>query len=795
MQRRAIILGAGPTGLVLAWKLLENGWEVDIYEKTGQVGGMCRTWPWGEFLVDAGPHIFHTPEPELANFWEKEFGDLLVKGPFWCKNAQGEHFDQYYDYPISWEGISLFPVALKKQILAELENRNPEEKKRATTYREYMNAEVGPTLREMFFERYPQKLWGISTEQMSAVWAPKRIEFRQKITPFYHQQWNAVGKWGTGCIFERILEKIVALGGRCHTHWEVQDIRHQQDRLEAILFANGQSIPVGVEDVVVSTLPITRTAHFLGYESTLQFRGICLVFLAYDKPSILPQGSDWLYYDSPRLLFNRITENKKLAPATAPPDKTFLTVEICYGAGDDLLAIPPQTLMETIATQVEWTGLARRDEVTDMAIHWEPFVYPIQHIGFQDELARTRATIAKMRGLFSVGAGGEFNYADVQVLFYKAFDLADILCNKEASLTQVLRKPPRVTLSTTVSLAGGKVIGDGHHTYVIAEVGLNHNGSLAMAKQLVDQAKETGCDAVKFQTFQANSRISGKVKSSRYAEQIIGLEETLFDMFARLSMPFAEQKELIQYARQCGIEVFSTPFDFASVDFLESLGVTLYKIASMDLVNLPLIRYVAKTGKPLIISTGMSTLGQIEEAVETVAEAGNPHLILLHCNSSYPSAPGEMNLRVIQTLKQAFQIPVGLSDHTFGLFTAHTAIVLGANVIERHFTLDRMLEGPDHILSSEPWEMRELVKMTRLIPAILGSPVKRIQPTEYDTINAQRKCLYAAQNIQAGEVVTQEMIAIKGPGGGLLPRYLDMVVGRTARQSIEADYPITWNDV
>ncbi|WP_130470850.1 N-acetylneuraminate synthase family protein [Candidatus Magnetaquicoccus inordinatus] len=794
MDKKAIILGAGPTGLVLAWKLLENGWQVDLYEKNQRVGGMCQTWPWGEFLVDVGPHIFHTPESTLAEFWEKEFGDLFVKGEFRCKNVQGEQFDQLYDYPISWEGIAHFPAEIKKQIITELEQRNPEEKKRATTYREYMNAEVGPTLREMFFERYPQKIWGIPTDRMSAIWAPKRIEFRQKITPFYHQQWNAVGKYGTGCIFERILEKIVQLGGRCHLQHSVQAIAHQENRLQAIQFANGQRLEIDAEDVVVSTLPITLTAQLLGEPSALRFRGICSLFFAYNSPSILPEGCHWLYYDSPKVLYNRITEAKKMAPAMAPADKTYLTAEICYGDEDPLLEMPPQQLLDLVAEQIEMTGLASRSLLFDQAIHWEPHVYPLQEVGFQEELARTRAAISKIRGLFSIGAGGDFFYADAQVLFHKAFDLADTLCKKGSSLTQVLRKPPRVTLNKAVTL-GQTTIGDEQRAYIIAEAGLNHNGSLAIAKQLVEQAKAAGCDAVKFQTYTPHSRISGKVKTSRYAEQIIGLEESAYEMFARLSMPFSEQKELFAYARQLGIEIFSTPFDFASVDFLESLGVSLYKIASMDLVNLPLIEAVAGTGKPMILSTGMSTLAQIEEAVETVANAGNSNLMLLHCNSAYPSAPGEMNLRVIQTLKQSFQIPVGLSDHTFGLFTAHTAIVLGANLIERHFTLDRMLEGPDHILSSEPWEMKELVKISHLVPAILGSPVKRIQPTEYDTINAQRKSLYAACDIQAGEVLRREMVTIKGPGGGLLPRYLEVIVGRTVRQNIEADYPITWNDI
>ncbi|MBF0185530.1 MAG: N-acetylneuraminate synthase family protein [Magnetococcales bacterium] len=794
MAKQAIILGAGPTGLVLAWKLLENGWQVDLYDKNPRVGGMCQTWPWGEFLVDVGPHIFHTPEATLAAFWEKEFGDLFVKGEFRCKNVQGEQFDQFYDYPISWEGISHFAPEIKKRIIDELEHRNPEEKKRATTYREYMNAEVGPTLREMFFERYPQKIWGIATDQMSAIWAPKRIEFRQKITPFYHQQWNAVGKYGTGCIFERIREKIEHLGGRCHLQQSVQAIEVQENRLQCIRFANGQLRQIGTEEVVVSTLPITLTAQLLGQQSALRFRGICSLFFAYNTPTILPEGCHWLYYDSPRLLFNRITEAKKMAPAVAPADKTFLTAEICYGDDDPLLATPPQQLLDQVAAQIEMTGLAPRSLLLDQAIHWEPHVYPLQQLGFQEELARTRAAISRVRNLFSIGAGGDFFYADAQVLFHKAFDLADTLCQKESSLAQVLRKPPRVTLNKTVTL-GQTRIGDEQRAYIIAEAGLNHNGSLAIAKQLVDQAKEAGCDAVKFQTYTPHSRISAKVKSSRYAEQIIGLEENTFDMFARLAMPFSEQKELFDYARQAGIEIFSTPFDFASVDFLESLGVALYKIASMDLVNLPLIDTVARTGKPMILSTGMSTLGQIEEAVETVASAGNPNLILLHCNSAYPSAPGEMNLRVIQTLKTSFQIPVGLSDHTFGLITSHTAIVLGANVIERHFTLDRMLEGPDHILSSEPWEMKELVKISHLIPSLLGSPVKRIQPTEYDTINAQRKSLYAARDLAVGETLTREMITIKGPGGGLLPRYLEIIVGRTVRQAVEADYPITWESI
>ena len=206
--KKAVILGAGPVGLVTAWELLKNDWEVSIYEKANIVGGMCRTWKWDDFLVDTGPHIFHTPDQNLAAFWEKEFGDLFVKGEFWCKNVAGKNFDEYWDYPLSWESISRYPSDLKEKILGELNKSDFEKKVLATSYAEYIEAEVGPTLTEMFFKTYPEKIWGISTDEMTPDWAPKIIEFRNKVTPFYHRQWNAVGKYGTGCIYERIKEKI-----------------------------------------------------------------------------------------------------------------------------------------------------------------------------------------------------------------------------------------------------------------------------------------------------------------------------------------------------------------------------------------------------------------------------------------------------------------------------------------------------------------------------------------------------------------------------------------------------------
>lgn len=792
--KKAIILGAGPIGLVTAWKLLDNGWSVDIYEKAEIVGGMCRTWEWDEFLVDTGPHIFHTPDTELAKFWEEEFGDLFVKGEFWCKNIQGDDFNEYWDYPLSWESISRYPKKLKQKILKELDSLNFEDKARANSYKEYMEAQVGDTLYKKFFKKYPEKIWGISTDDMRPDWAPKRIEFREKVTPFYHNQWNAVGKFGTGCIFNRIRDKIIELGGQFHFNKNVTNINTENRFLKNIVFDDGEFVSVEQNDVIISSLPMPFLSFLLGFKSDLKFRGIKSVYLAYKLEVILPEGIHWLYYDSEKVFFNRVTEPKKLSNYVAPKDKTYLVAEITYSKGDSIDLMTKDELTRKVAEQIEMVGLAKFKDFISSDTNSEPFVYPVQQIGYQEQVASCQATISKYQQLYSLGTGGEFNYADSQILFHKAFDTVGIICGKDSSYSQVIRKVPQVSLNQTVKIKNNE-IGTGFKPYIIAEAGLNHNGSLLIAKQLIDAAINTGCDAIKFQTFKASKRISRKVKSVKYAETIIGIEETLYDMFDRLEMSYEEQKELFSYAKEKEIELFSTPFDFESVDFLESLGVCVYKIASMDLVNLPLIEYVAKCGKPMILSCGMSTLGQIEDAIEVVVNTGNPNLMLLHCNSSYPAAPEEMNLNAINTLKKCFNVPVGLSDHTIGLYVSHTALAIGANLIERHFTLDRTMEGPDHILSSEPEEFSRLVQMSKEIPTILGDGIKRIKPNEYNTLNMQRKSLYAACDIKKGEYFTNDNLSVKGPGGGLLPKYLNIVVGRIAVKDIEEDHPITWGEI
>lgn len=329
---------------------------------------------------------------------------------------------------------------------------------------------------------------------------------------------------------------------------------------------------------------------------------------------------------------------------------------------------------------------------------------------------------------------------------------------------------------------------------------------------MIDSAKLTKCDAIKFQSFLPDSRVSKFLKSEKYAEKVIGTQESISELFNRLSLNFSTQKKIFSYAKKKKILIFSTPFDFENADFLEKLGVPAFKIASADLVNIPLIKYVSLKNKPMIISTGMSLLSEIDEAVEAVKLTGNQNLILLHCNSSYPSSYSEMNLRFINTLKKMYNIPVGFSDHTTDLLSSKTAIAMGANVIERHFTLDKKMEGPDHILSSNQKEMHELVKFKSFskkwniykkkylntkkskenINSILGDGVKKIQPNEYITINTQKKSIYASRLIKKGEKFTKKNLCIKGPVAGLKPKYYEIILNRTSQKKISKDEPVTW---
>ena len=338
-----------------------------------------------------------------------------------------------------------------------------------------------------------------------------------------------------------------------------------------------------------------------------------------------------------------------------------------------------------------------------------------------------------------------------------------------------------------------KVIGEGELTFIIAEAGVNHNGDIELAKRLVDIASECGVDAIKFQTFKAEKVVTKDTPKAEYQIKNTGTNESQYEMVKKLELSEDEFIELYKYTKKKGLIFLSTPFDFESADFLDEI-VPAFKISSTDLTNLPFLEYIAEKGKPIILSTGMGTLGEIEEAVNTIREI-NDDLILLHCVTNYPASFESLNLRAIKTLKEAFKLPVGYSDHSLGIYAPIAAVALGAVVIEKHFTLDKNLPGPDHKASLNPEELKEMVNAIRLIEKALGDGIKRPTPEEEEIKKVARRSLVANVDIPKGTVIKKEMIAIKRPGTGIEPKYLNVVIGKRAKRDIKKDEVLKWEDL
>lgn len=333
---------------------------------------------------------------------------------------------------------------------------------------------------------------------------------------------------------------------------------------------------------------------------------------------------------------------------------------------------------------------------------------------------------------------------------------------------------------------GERKVGPGHPVFIIAEAGVNHNGDIELAKRLVDVAAEAGADAVKFQTFRADRVVSAMAPKAEYQIHTTDPSESQLDMLRRLELSPDAHRELQAYCRERGIIFMSTPFDEESADLLQELDVPTFKIGSGEITNWPFLEYVARKGKPIILSTGMSFLSEVDEAVRVIREAGCDQLVLLHCVSNYPADPADTNLRAMPTMATAFQVPVGYSDHTPGIEVAVAAVALGACVIEKHFTLDKSLAGPDHQASLEPDELRTLVRGIRTVEAALGNGQKEPAASEADTAAVARRSLVAARDIPAGTILTDDLIAIKRPGTGLPPAMRPYLIGRTARTTIPA---------
>jgi len=317
---------------------------------------------------------------------------------------------------------------------------------------------------------------------------------------------------------------------------------------------------------------------------------------------------------------------------------------------------------------------------------------------------------------------------------------------------------------------------------IIAEAGVNHNGDLTLAKQLIDKAAEAGADLVKFQSFSADRLATRQAKKANYQIATTGSTETQHQMLSRLELSANMHYELTAHCDLRNIEFLSTGFDIESIDFLIKLGINYFKIPSGEITNLPYLRHIGQFSKSVILSTGMSTLGDIEAAIDALEQAGTARSLItvLHCTTEYPTPMREVNLRAMQSIQSAFGVDVGYSDHTAGIEVSIAAAALGASVIEKHFTLDRSLPGPDHKASIEPNELKAMVCAIRNIEKSLGDGVKRLTPSELRNKNVVRQSLVASKSIKVGEVFSAQNITTKRPGSGISPMNWDVVMGRKA---------------
>lgn len=330
--------------------------------------------------------------------------------------------------------------------------------------------------------------------------------------------------------------------------------------------------------------------------------------------------------------------------------------------------------------------------------------------------------------------------------------------------------------------------------FIIAEAGVNHNGSLDLAKKLVDVAKNAGADAVKFQTFTARNLVTQKAGTADYQKKNVGKNGTQFEMLEKLEMSQGDFKELKKYCDKEKIIFLSTPHTEDSVDLLNPL-VSLYKISSADITNMPLLEKIAKSKKTIILSTGMADIKEIREAVDVIKNKGNKKIILLHCTTSYPCPENKVNLNAMLTLKEEFGLPVGYSDHTLSIIVPVMAVTLGAEVIEKHFTLDKKFPGPDHKASLEPSELKEMIFKIRKVKDILGDGIKKPTSEEQKIKKIARKSIVARVSIEKGSIIKKEMLTIKRPGTGMSPTYFNKIIGMQAKDDLKEDTLIKFTDL
>lgn len=783
------ILGAGISGLTLAYELAKKGASVRIYEKSQNVGGLARTEEHLGVSYDCGPHLFHTNNPVIQEYWLSLLGDkILTPNLFGANYKDGK----VYEYPLSQESIAdQFTPEQIDLIKKQLNDRDLSSISRADNYAQYVKTLAGDFLHDMFFKKYPEKLWGIKTEELSAKFAPRRIEIREESRAFHSGagKWAAVLQGGCGVLASALEDKLRKLGVIVEFNSELTSFDLSADRkfLSSLTINNQERVIINSRDIVVSTIPVNKLAGIMGIDNSLWYRCIKIACLLVNRKIKLPGGYDWLYFDSQDLIFHRVTLQNSFSEVGIPDGFSILSCEVAYSENDAIDDASNESVLKKCIADLIKVNLFTDESLVEAShIIDAGYVYPGISNGYESEVARVNAQLDCINNLYRHGALAEFEYSDLQVLTAKSIDLAVVLSSKNSDMEGLQKK--QFVKPLNVIKIDNTNIGSDCYPYIIAEAGLNHNGDLAMAKKLVEEAKKAGANAIKFQTY-SKGRISKKLRTSSYYEDLVDSQESLSDLLDRIILPEPDLRSLFDYAGEVGITIFSTPFDIESFQMLERLGCSAYKISSMDLVNLPLIKVVAQSKKPMIVSTGMSSMSNVDEAVRVILAEENPNLILMHCVSTYPCPPAIANLPRMKKIRETFDVLTGYSDHTIGTDVAIASVALGACIVEKHFTLDRKFDGPDHNFSLLPSELNELVVSAK---KVYDSKIDRgvgFNNSEINTALNLRRSIFFSRDLAKGSKISTDDLVIKSPGVGMSPKYYDQLIGAEINTNVFEDEP------
>ncbi len=748
---KAFVIGAGPSGISLAWFLSKQNWEVVLIEKESHVGGLGSSKKkfikGKEISLDSGPHIFHTNDKEMINIWKKNFSNTLSEKLLFSANCKGKEFIEFHDYPISKQG-------LKKQNIeiSEVTNKiiNPF---LFTNYRDYMKARVGEEIEKEYFRKYPKKLWGIKTNLMRADWAPKRIEIREKIEPFFVNQWVGTSKYGSGFVYEKMKRDILRNKGQVLTQRVVEEFVLDNSLIKKINTNKGQ-IEIQSDSIIISCVPSKILGKILKRNFNCKYRGVIIISCLH-KINKLPSDYSWIYFDSEKICFTRVTNFSKLSP-NASNNLNIFMYEIPFDSEKDVNKNDLELIFKNSLEKVKWLNDSF-SEIIDINV--EKYVYPLRELGYERNIAKINSYADSINNLIRSGTAAEFEYGDVQICFRKSLDLSNDL----KTHPKVIRNLQNKFKSHNI-YQKSKIENYGIHKNTmqfIAEIGINHNGSIDLAKKLIDMAAKARCDFAKFQLYSAETRANKFTRDAFYKEDADGEGENLYEIFKRCELKFEDMRELYLYGEKAGLKVFFSAFDRQSVIKAHQINPLLLKISSMDLTNFEVCDEASNLFKEIIMSTGMSTLEDIEKSSSFIKNKIGENLTLLHCISSYPMDINSICLGTIPLLKK-FVKKVGYSDHSLEPFTALLALASGAQIIEKHITLDKKLTGPDHIHSLEENELEELVSNIHNFKNMLKAR-KDLIGVEYKEYLRQKKGYYYKRDIEGGKILESDDLILMPP--------------------------------